>query len=129
MRSNLKDISSGKIGENKGRKLLCCLKAPLSNFTSIISPEGVLCFFLYWCHIFFLSLLYFNYISEILVRIIYYFSTVVPSNICMFLSCRPFVVDTFSTGLVGVKVTSVSWTKGLQERTYKRWMGQQWKNR
>ena len=28
----------------------------------------------------------------------------------MFLSCRPFVViTTFSTGLVGVEVTSVSW--------------------
>ena len=34
------------------------------------------------------------------------FSSVVPSNICMFLSCRPFVVITFSTGLVGVEVTS-----------------------
>ena len=32
------------------------------------------------------------------------FSTVVPSNICMFLSCRPFVViTTFSTDLVGVE--------------------------
>ena len=37
------------------------------------------------------------------------FSTVVPSIICMFLSCRPFVVITLSTGLVGVEVTSVSW--------------------
>jgi hypothetical protein len=37
------------------------------------------------------------------------FSTVVPSNICMFLSCRPFVVITLSTGLGGVEVTSVSW--------------------
>ena len=37
------------------------------------------------------------------------FSTVVPSIICMFLSCRPFVVTTLSTGLVGVEVTSVSW--------------------
>ena len=37
------------------------------------------------------------------------FSTVVPSNICMFLSCRPFfVITTFSTGLVGLEVTSVS---------------------
>ena len=26
----------------------------------------------------------------------------------MFLSCRPYVVNTFSTGLVGVDVTSVS---------------------
>ena len=38
------------------------------------------------------------------------FSTVFPSNICMFLSCRLFVViKTLSTGLVGVEVTSVSW--------------------
>ena len=38
------------------------------------------------------------------------FSTVVPSNICMFLSCTPFVViTTLSTGLVGVEITSVSW--------------------
>jgi len=38
------------------------------------------------------------------------FFTVVPSSIFMFLSCRPFVViTTLSTGLVGVKVTSVSW--------------------
>ena len=43
----------------------------------------------------------------------------------MFLSCRPFVVSTFSTGLVGVRVSStptrpvenvVLTTKGLQER-------------
>ena len=33
------------------------------------------------------------------------FSTVIPSIICMFLSCRPFVViTTLSTGLVGVEV-------------------------
>ena len=38
------------------------------------------------------------------------FSTVLPSNSRLFLSCRPFVViTTFSTGLVGV-------TKGLQDR-------------
>ena len=51
------------------------------------------------------------------------FSIVLPSN-SRFLSCRPFVViTTFSTGLVGVIVTSVSWldnvvitTKGLQDR-------------
>ena len=30
-----------------------------------------------------------------------YFSTVVPSNSCVFLSYRPFVVNTFSTGLMG----------------------------
>ena len=38
-----------------------------------------------------------------------FFSTVVPSSIFMFLSCRPFVVITLSTGLVGVEVTYVSW--------------------
>ena len=38
------------------------------------------------------------------------FFTVLPSNSRLFLSCRPFVVrTTFSTGLVGVEVTSVSW--------------------
>ena len=55
----------------------------------------------------------------------YILFTVVPSNICVFLSCRPFVINTtFPTGLVGVEVTSVSisvenivlTTKGLQER-------------
>ena len=52
-----------------------------------------------------------------------YFSTVVPFFICVFLSCRPFVVNTiFSTGLVGVEVSSrpvenvVLTTKGLHER-------------
>ena len=42
--------------------------------------------------------------------LIYYFtcfSTVVPSNSCMFLSCRPFVDN--KTCLVSVEVTSVSW--------------------
>ena len=34
----------------------------------------------------------------------------IPPYICMFLSCRPFVViTTLSTGLIGVEVTSVSW--------------------
>ena len=38
------------------------------------------------------------------------FFTVVPSNIFVFLSCRPFVVNiTFSIGLMGVEVFSVSW--------------------
>ena len=37
------------------------------------------------------------------------FSTVVPAIIFVFLSCRPFVVNTFSTGLVSVAVSSVSW--------------------
>ena len=57
-----------------------------------------------------------------------YFSTVVPSNICGFLSCRRFVVNTtFSTGLVGVETEESSThtrpvenivltTKGIQER-------------
>ena len=56
------------------------------------------------------------------------FSTIVPAIIFVFLSCRPFVTITLSTGLVGVEVTSVSWlgqltvnnvvivTKGLQDR-------------
>ena len=36
------------------------------------------------------------------------FYTVLPSNSRLFLSCRPFVViTTFSTGLMGVEVTSV----------------------
>ena len=37
------------------------------------------------------------------------FSTFVPSNICMFLSCRPFIVKTtLSAGLVGVEFTSTA---------------------
>ena len=51
----------------------------------------------------------------------------------LFLSCRPFVAITLSTGLVGVEVTSVSWlrqtvdnvviaTEGLQDRNkYTSW--------
>ena len=42
-----------------------------------------------------------------------YFSTVVPSNSCVFLSCKPFVVNTFSTGLVGVEVSS--WLQDTEE--------------
>ena len=39
----------------------------------------------------------------------YLFFTVVPSNICVFLSCRPFIVNTtFSTGLVGFEVSSTT---------------------
>ena len=42
------------------------------------------------------------------------FSTVVPSNICMFLSSRPFVViTTVSTGRVGVENVVIT-TKGLR---------------
>ena len=44
-----------------------------------------------------------------------YFSTVVPSNSCMFLSRKPFVVNTFSTYLVGVENVVLT-TKGIQER-------------
>ena len=44
------------------------------------------------------------------------FSYVVPFNICMFLSCRPFVfITTLSTGLVGVDNVVIT-TKGLQDR-------------
>ena len=47
------------------------------------------------------------------------FSTVVPSSIFMFLSCRPFVViTTLSTGLVGVEVPSVSWLGQLTVGVY-----------
>ena len=42
------------------------------------------------------------------------FSTFLPSNSRLFLSYRPFaVIATFSTGLVGVEVTSVSWLEQL----------------
>ena len=45
------------------------------------------------------------------------FSTVLPSNSRLFLSCRPFVViTTFSTGLMNVEVTSIITKKGLQNR-------------
>ena len=45
-----------------------------------------------------------------------YFSIVVPSDISVFLSCRPFVVNTtFSTGLVGAEVYSVSWLGQLTD--------------
>ena len=41
-----------------------------------------------------------------------YFSTIVLPNSCVFLSCKSFVVNTtFSTGLVGVEVSSVSWLR------------------
>ena len=65
-----------------------------------------------------MALLWDNVISLMLgqvcrLEIIYYFtyfSTVVPSNSCVFLSYRPFIVNTtFSTGRVSVEVSSVSW--------------------
>ena len=50
-----------------------------------------------------------------------YFSTVVPSNSCVFLSCRPFVVNTFSTPTEPVENVVLT-TKGLQKRnTTVRW--------
>ena len=43
-----------------------------------------------------------------------YFSTVFPSNSCVYLSCRPFVINTaFTTGLVCVEVSSVLWLRQL----------------
>ena len=52
-------------------------------------------------------------ITIYLLELIYYFayfSTALPSNSCVFLSCRPLVVNTkFSKGLVDVEVSPVSW--------------------
>ena len=42
------------------------------------------------------------------------FSTVFPSNSRLFLSCRPFVVITFSTDLVGVEVTEATPTRPVE---------------
>ena len=57
-----------------------------------------------------LNILFHAPMGRLKLELIYYFtnfSTVVPSNSCVFLSCRLFVVNmTFSTGLV---VSSVSW--------------------
>ena len=57
--------------------------------------------------------------SYILIELIYYltyFSTIVPSKSCMFVSSRPFLVNaTFSKGLVGAENVVLT-TKGLQER-------------
>ena len=39
------------------------------------------------------------------INLLFYLFLTAPSNI----SCRPVVVNTFSTGLVGVEVSSVSW--------------------
>jgi hypothetical protein len=45
-----------------------------------------------------------------------YFSTVVPSKSSVFISCRPYVVNTtFSTSFVGLENVVLT-TKGLQER-------------
>ena len=59
-----------------------------------------------------LNIMYHAPMGRFQLQLIYYFtyfSTVVPCNICVFLSCRPFVVNTFSTGLVGAEVASVPW--------------------
>ena len=56
-----------------------------------------------------LFLLYITFLKASSVGLIYYFtyfSTAVPSNSCVFLSCRPFVANTtFSTGLGDVEVS------------------------
>ena len=54
---------------------------------------------------------------EISVRInLTLFSTVLPSNSRLFLSCKPFVlITTFSPGLLGVENVVIT-TKGLQDR-------------
>ena len=50
------------------------------------------------------------------------FSTVLPSNSRLFLSCRPFVViTTFSTGLVGVENVCNNERPTGQKHTYIRW--------
>ena len=47
----------------------------------------------------------------------YLFFNVVPSNICVFHSCRPFIVNTtFLTGLVGVEVSSVSTAQARRQK-------------
>ena len=63
-----------------------------------------------------------------------YFSTVVPFNSCVFLSCRPTVncpsqeTKETSTPIIPIK-NIVLTTKGLQERTHNCWMGWRWKHR
>ena len=58
-----------------------------------------------------------------------YFSTVVPSNSCAFLSSRSFVVNTtFSTGLDTRPIENVVLTtKGLRKETHNCWMGRRCK--
>ena len=46
-----------------------------------------------------------------------YFSTVVPSNSYVFFSCRPFIVNNFSAGLVGGEGVEVSLTQLLDGTT------------
>ena len=55
--------------------------------------------------------IYFKNVSAVRINLPL-FSTVLPSNSRLFLSCSPFVViTTFSTGLVDVEVTSVNRSK------------------
>ena len=64
-------------------------------------------------------------ITIYLLELIYYFayfSTALPSNSCVFLSCRPLVVNTtISTGLVCAEFSSLSCFS--QEETQNFWMG------
>ena len=59
---------------------------------------------------YFLNIMFYALMGRFQLELIYYFtyfSTVVPSNSCVFLSCRPFEVNmTFSTGLVDVQVSN-----------------------
>ena len=69
-------------------------RRPLPLTVSVFPPLILLHFHIYL--IIFLSLV------RIILIFITYFSTVVPFNGCVFLSCRPFVViSSISTGLVG----------------------------
>ena len=73
---------------------------------------------------------YFGILTIIRINVLFYlFFTVVPFNSGVFIFCRPFVVNTtFSTGLVGVEVSSrptrpvenvALTTKGPKERITK----------
>ena len=76
---------------------------------------------------------------EVIYYFFTYFSTVVPSNFCVSLSCRPFIVNTtFSTGIVGLLEEGTSTptrpvenvvltTKGLQDRNNNFLMEGRWK--
>ena len=58
-----------------------------------------------------------NVSVKINLLLFYLFFTIVPSNTCVFLSYRLFVANRFSTGLVGVEVSSVSWLGQLTVET------------
>ena len=92
-----------------------------SGILSVVKKMHILCYYIHK-QINTINIMFHAPMGRFLLELIYYFtyfSTFVPSNICVFLSCRPFVLNTtFSTGLVGVEVTSVSWlgqlTVGVQ---------------